>query len=103
MPKSKTRGKKHSSPYIHQERRYRRNLEEVIPLIYAAFAISLHRRYKFGFDRIATVIADTQKLFTQSRTLTMKDVMRMCYEETGIDIMSATTAKECGVKEGTEV
>ena len=100
MPKSKSRGKKHTTSFLHQERRYKRNLEEVIPFIYAAFAMSLHKRYGFGFDRIATVIADTQKLFTETKNLTMGEVMRRCYEETGIDIMSATTARECGVKEG---
>lgn len=103
MPKSKKRNKHHSTPYIHQERRYKRNLEEVIPLIYAAIAISLHRRYGFGFHRISTVIADSQKLFTESRNLRMEEVMQRCYEETGIDIMSETTAKECGIKGGLEI
>lgn len=99
MPKSRKKNKRHSTPYIHQEKRYVRNLQEVIPLVYAAFSISLHRRYGFGYHRIATVLADTQKLFCESKNLRMEDVMQRCFEETGIDIMSETTAKECGIKE----
>lgn len=33
----------------------------------------------------------------------MEEVMQRCYEETGIDIMSETTAKECGIKGGLEI
>lgn len=85
--------------FIEQEKRYQqrlmRKIEELTPLIYAAFAISLHRRYGFGFNRITTIIADTQQIFNAHVRGEIR-VPDALLEETGIDIMSATTARECG-------
>lgn len=87
--------------FVEQEKRYQqrlmRKIEELTPLIYAAFAISLHRRYGFGFNRITTIIADTQQIFNAHVRGEIK-VAEACLNETGIDIMSATTARECGAK-----
>lgn len=84
--------------FIEQEKRFRRAIHEILPGAYAAVAISLHRRYKFGKDRIVTVISDAEKLLTeQKRNGWQTDIIKMCSEETGVDILSPATARECGV------
>lgn len=68
-----------------------------MPKIYAAFAISLHRRYGFGFVRIGRVLADTQTYWLDAMEgAGGEDILRQCIEETGVDVMSAITAKELG-------
>ena len=87
--------------FIMQEKRFRRKMIETIPQIYAAFALSLHRRYGFGYLRILRVLSDTQK-YWQAAALGEFDILQTCSDETGIDMLSAVTAKETGA-EGEEI
>lgn len=83
--------------FIEQEKRYRRMIREIVPQVYAAFAVSLHRRYGFGFIRIGRVLADTQDYWNAAKNKEI-DIVQLCADETGIDIMSEITAEELGEK-----
>jgi len=83
--------------FIEQERRFRRQINEMAPKIYAAFAIALHRHFGFGYERILRVLIETQKLW-HSAAEGYTDIVKLCEQETGIDLMSTITAKEQGVE-----
>ena len=84
--------------FIDQERRYRRMIHEIIPKVYAAFSIALHREYGFGYERILRVLRETQKYWDESEAGEM-DILAVCSEELGIDLISHQTAKEQGIKD----
>lgn len=89
--------KQERTTFIHQEKRWGVHIREMVPKIYAGFALSLHRRYGFGFDRIVTVLSDTQKYWQQDGVDGF-DILKTCLDETGINLISEVTARECGIK-----
>lgn len=90
-------GKMPDRRYIEQEKRFRRKIDELAPTIYAAFCIALHRHYGFGYERILRVLKETQVLWHDA-AVGYNDIVKICEEETGIDLMSHLTAKEHGVE-----
>ena len=74
-----------------------RAVHEVAPAIYASFCLALHRRYNFGYRRIVTILADTQQYWLQHQT-GETNIIKLCEEETGINVLSEQTAKETGAK-----
>ena len=78
-----------------------RKITEITPMVYASFALALKREYGFGFQRILRVLASTQEIWNESINEDV-DVISMCADETGIDVMSSVTAKELGA-EGEEL
>ena len=96
MPKSKSRKKRHSSQFSRQEQRYSRNVKENVAWIYSAMAIALHKRYGFGQKRITDVLTDVQNIFVQNQN-DIAGIVRTAYQETGLLLMSETTAKELGI------
>lgn len=83
--------------FVEQEKRFRRKIDELAPTIYAAFCIALHRHYGFGYERILRVLKETQILWHDA-AVGYNDIVKICEEETGIDLMSTITAKEQGVE-----
>ena len=82
------------NPFIEQERRYKRKIKELTPQIFASFVIALHRCYGFGFKRCLRVLVMTQDIWDVAKDDGVEKLMRVCQEETWIDIMSTITAKE---------
>lgn len=58
---------------------------EMIPQLYAAMALALHRREKFGFERINRVFVETQKIW-ESFNGNVSEMVELCEKETGIKI-----------------
>lgn len=83
--------------FVDQEKRYRRMVHEIIPKVYAAFSIALHREYGFGYERILRVLRDTQKYWDEAAAGNM-DILKVCSEELGIDLVSSKTAQEQGIR-----
>lgn len=83
--------------FIEQERRFRRQINEMAPKIYAAFAVALHRHYGFGYERILRVLIESQDLWRESAYNNL-DIVKLCSDEVGIDMLSHLTAKEQGVE-----
>lgn len=85
--------------YIEQEKRIKRleqrfkeKVEDMAPMIYSAFCISLHRRHKFGYEAILEILEDSQK-YWQAAAYGDFDIIKTCSEETGIEMISYVTAE----------
>lgn len=89
MPRNKS--------FINQEKRWKIAMREMVPKIYSAFILSLHRRFNFSFEDIVTVISDTQEYWRLDTEGEM-DICRVCSEETGIDMLSEESAKKAGIE-----
>lgn len=100
MPKSKKRGKRHSTSFVRQEQRYSRNVKENVSWIYSGLAVVLHKRYGFGPKRIMNVLTDLQNLFVEKN---INEIVRQAYKDTGLLLMSEQTAKELGIDLESEV
>ena len=83
--------------FIEQEKRFRRKIDDLAPTIYAAFAIALHRHYGFGYERILRVLIESQDLWHEAANGSL-DIVKLCSDEVGIDMLSHLTAKEQGVE-----
>ena len=90
------------NPYFEQEKRYRRMVHEMVPKIYACFALSLHEHYGFGQKRIMRILGDTQRKWIEQANGNY-DISAECLEKTGLNMISETTAKERGIKGDAEI
>lgn len=65
-----------------------RAADEILPSAYAALALALHRKYKWGFTRIDRLFVESQEIwneFVQKKELGgVKSMCQMCEQETGI-------------------
>lgn len=96
MPKSKKRKKSHTPNFVNQERRHTREVKELVPKFYASVCISLHRLYGFGAkSRLPAVMSVMSDLWLNH---TGEELLRMCSEETGINLITNITADEYGIK-----
>lgn len=93
---------KQQTNYIHQEKRWKSHIREMVPKIYAAFCLTLSRNYNMDFDRLVNIIAETQDLW-QSDGENGFDILNTCSEETGINLMSKVTADALGVEGDAEI
>lgn len=89
---------KQPANYIQQEKRWIGHVREMVPKIYAGFALTLHRQYGFDFDQIVNALAETQELWQSDGT--GFDILKICSEETGINFMSKVTATALGIEKG---
>lgn len=93
---------KQDHSYIHQEKRWKAHIREMVPKIYAAFCLVLHRQYHMDFDQLVNILTETQELW-QSDGNGGFDILKTCSEETGINLMSKVTANALGVEGDAEV
>ena len=88
--------------YIHQEKRWKAHIREMVPKIYAAFCLVLHEKYGLTFEQIVDILAATQDLW-QSDGENGFDILKVCAEKTGINLMSKVTADALEVKGDAEI
>lgn len=62
----------------------------VIPEIYAALALALHRVNGFGYDRINNVFAESQQIWSSFQGKP-EDMIALCEQETGIILKKGET------------
>ena len=60
--------------------------DEMVPVIYAAMALALHRTYGFGFQRIDHVFLESQRIW-EDFAGNPKEMIRLCEKETGITVV----------------
>lgn len=67
-------------------KRVQREISNVLPCVYAGIALSLHRKYGWGYKRINDLFVESQNVWTEAidRGLNMAE---MCLDETGIDVV----------------
>lgn len=59
--------------------------DKMVPQIYAAVAIALHRTYGFGYERINKVFGESQRIWEEFSG-DIEGMTKLCEEETGITI-----------------
>lgn len=59
--------------------------DEMVPVIYAAMALALHRTYGFGFQRIDHVFVESQRIWEEF-VGNPEEMIRMCEKETGVTV-----------------
>ena len=72
--------------YLHQEKRWKAHIREMVPKIYAAFCLVLNEKYGLTFEQIVDILAATQDLW-QSDGENGFDILNACVEKTGINLM----------------
>lgn len=107
MPKSKKRKKAHTVSALGNKVAYRvsmeRNIHNIVVQMFAAFAISLHRLYGFGYTRTLRALAETHALYNEMAKYGNDYINNVCLEETGLDIMHITTADTMDIQEGAKI
>lgn len=59
--------------------------DEMVPVIYAAMALALHKTYGFGFERIDRVFLESQKVWEEF-VGRPDEMIQLCENETGITV-----------------
>lgn len=70
---------------IEQMKKLYTATHNITPEVYAGIALTLHRKYGWGYKRINALFEESQVLWDEciERGLNMRS---MCYEETGIEL-----------------
>lgn len=66
--------------------------DQMVPQIYAAIAIALHRTYGFGYKRINDVFVESQHIW-ESYAGDGAGMVKKCEEETGVTVCSTEEAQ----------
>jgi hypothetical protein len=69
-----------------------RKSKEITTEVYAGIALALHRRYGWGYKRINDLFAESQIIW-QECVDSEVDMIKMCEEETGIEVLRRTTER----------
>lgn len=59
--------------------------DKMVPQIYAAMAIALHRSEKFGYERINRVFLESQRIW-EDFSGNIEEMIELCEKETGVRI-----------------
>lgn len=90
---------KQQTGFLHQEKRWLAHIREMVPKIYAGFCLVLWEDFHLSFEQIVYILKKTQDLW-QSDGENGFDIVKVCAEETGINLISKVTADAAGIKEG---
>lgn len=70
---------------INQYKEMYRQINNITPEVYAGIALALHRKCGWGYHRINDLFAVSQEIWTEC-VRDNRNMVRMCYDETGIDV-----------------
>lgn len=70
---------------VNQFKAMYQQINQITPQVYAGIALSLHRKYGWGFKRINDLFTESQAIW-QECVDSGVNMIKMCEEETGIDI-----------------
>lgn len=71
---------------IANMKRVQREIDNVLPCVYAGIALSLHRKHGWGYKRINDLFVESQNIWTEATEIGIK-MDKLCLEETGIDVV----------------
>lgn len=60
--------------------------DQMVPQIYAAMAIALHRTYGFGYERINRAFVESQKIW-EYFSGNIDEMVEVCERETGMTVI----------------
>lgn len=94
-------GKKHFSSGSHgvaqqlEKLKLKKQIEYIVPNVYAAFCLTLYDKYNWEPDQIEQLCAETQALWQRS-TEEGWNIRDNCEEVTGISVIHSRTFEENG-------
>lgn len=60
--------------------------DQMVPQIYAAMAMALHRTYGFGYERINRAFVESQKIWMDFNGKS-DEMIKLCEKETGVTVI----------------
>lgn len=60
--------------------------DQMVPQIYAAMAMALHRTYGFGYERINHAFVESQKIWMDFNGKS-DEMIKLCEKETGVTVI----------------
>ena len=69
-----------------------KKIDSITPQIYAAIAISLHRKFGWGYKRINDLFVESQEVWNECVSNGV-DMVKKCEDETGIECRSSINSK----------
>lgn len=71
---------------IANMKRMQKEINSVVPNVYAGIALSLHRKHGWGYKRINDLFKESQEIWKEATENNVK-MDKMCLDETGIDVV----------------
>ena len=62
-----------------------KKIEQITPEVYAGIALTLHRKYEWGYKRINDLFEESQIIWNECINSDI-NMMEMCEKETGIEL-----------------
>lgn len=88
-------GKNHE--FINRQKQLQKQIDSLVPQMYAVMALALHEKHGWGFKRINDLFALSQSIWVEAGD-TGRDVIKETYERTGILLVSEKQAKRMGIE-----
>ena len=73
--------------FIEEQKTLYRNVNSIVPQVYAGIALALHRKCGWDYEQINDLFAESQSIWTEY-TDSHKNMIEACEEETGIELRS---------------
>lgn len=70
---------------IANMKRVQREINSILPCVYAGIALSLHRKHGWGYKIIDDLFKESQELCEEATEKGI-NMAQLCLEETGIDV-----------------
>lgn len=77
---------------VNQYKAMYKQINQITPQVYAGIALALHRKHGWGYNRINDLFAESQIIW-QECVDSGVDMIKMCEEETGIEVLRRTTER----------
>lgn len=71
---------------IANMKRVQKQIDSVLPCVYAGIALSLHRKHRWGFKRIDALFKESQDIWYEAVEKGV-NMAELCLDETGIDVV----------------
>ena len=77
---------------VNQYKAMYKQINQITPQVYAGIALALHRKHGWGYNRINDLFAESQIIW-QECVDSEVNMIKMCEEETGIEVLRRTTER----------
>lgn len=77
---------------VNQYKAMYQQINQITPQVYAGIALALYRKHGWGYNRINDLFAESQIIW-QECVDSGVDMIKMCEEETGIEVLRRTTER----------
>jgi hypothetical protein len=71
---------------IANMKRVQKTIDSILPCVYAGVALTLHRKYGWGYKRINDLFTESQHIWEEA-VERGENMAKMCLDETGIDVV----------------